>query len=89
MAKGLLTRWESLRPFLDLSPQDREDICKAYERDQAGQRRECLEMWKERKGEKATFRALITAAENARLQNLADGVTNMLEEEQTRSEGIT
>ena len=35
-------------------------------------------MWKEVKGKEATYRALVTAAEKARDQRLADNVKDML-----------
>ncbi|CAI8058445.1 hypothetical protein GBAR_LOCUS31785 [Geodia barretti] len=43
------------------------------------QKRECLEVWKEKRGREATYRALISAAEEAGDQLLADNIRDMLE----------
>ena len=43
------------------------------------QKRECLEVWKEMKGEGATYRAIISAVEEAGDKQLADGVRSLLE----------
>ena len=70
--------WERLRPYLGLSRAHTKQIHTAYPRDHGMQRLECLEVWKEVKGKEATYRALVTAAEEARDQRLADNVKDML-----------
>ena len=78
IARDHLTDWESLRPFLGLSRQQEAEIRKSYPGDYGKQKHECLEIWKEVKGKGATYGALITAAEKARDQLLADTVRSML-----------
>ena len=78
IARDHLTNWESLRPYLGLSRQQQVEIRKSYHGDYGEQKRECLEVWKETKGNDATFGALITAAEKAKDQQLADRVKAMI-----------
>ena len=78
IARDHLTKWESLKPYLGLSRQQQVEIRKSYPGDYGEQKRECLEVWKEMKGNKATYGALITAAEGAKDQQLADRVRDML-----------
>ena len=78
IARKHLTDWESLRPYLGLSRQQQVDIRKSYHGDHGQQKRECLEVWKETKGNEATYGALITAAEKAEDKQLADAVRAML-----------
>ena len=66
-----ITRWKPLGPYLDLTRQQEEEIAHKYRDDLGMQKRECLEVWKEMKGEGATYRALITAAEEAEDMQLA------------------
>ena len=73
IARDHLTKWESLSPYLGLSQPEKAEIRNTYH-DYGEQKRECLQKWKELKGNKATYSALITAAEEARNQQLADGV---------------
>ena len=73
-----LTDWESLRPYLGLCRPQQVQIRNSYPGDYGKQSRECLEVWKEMKGNEATFGALITAAEKAKNQQLADAVKTML-----------
>ena len=42
------------------------------------QKQECLEVWKEAKGDGATYRAIISAAEEAGDKQLADCVKSLL-----------
>ena len=72
-----MTDWETLRPFLELGRSKAKDVLKSHPNDYGKQKLECLEEWKEMKGHAATYQALITAAEDARLQNLADNVGEM------------
>ena len=92
IARDHVTDWDSLAPYLELSRPQREEIRRSNPADYRMQKRECLEVWKEMKGNEATFCALIKAAENAKVQNLADGVRTMLKLQQTNtpslSEGI-
>ena len=78
IARDHLTNWESLRPYLGLSRQQQVEIRKSYPVDYGEQKRECLEVWKETKGNKATYSALITAAEKAKDQQLADRLKAMI-----------
>ena len=49
---------------------------------------ECVEVWREQEGKKATYRAFIKAAREAELNDLADEVEAMLRECETPAEGI-
>ena len=77
IAREHLTDWESLRPYLGLSHPQEAEIHQTH-RDYGKQKQECLQEWKELKGNEATYGAFITAAEEARNQRLADGVRAML-----------
>ena len=77
IARDHLTDWESLRPFLGLSRQQEVEICNTHGNYQK-QKRECLEIWKQAKGNEATYSTFITTAEKAKNQQLADGVRAML-----------
>ena len=72
-----LTKWEDLSPFLDLTQQDQTNICNTY-RDYNYQKRQALRKWREIKGDAATYRALITAAEEIPNLELVDKVKAML-----------
>ena len=74
IARDFLNDWKVLRPFLGLSRSKETQICQLYPSNNVKQRHECLEVWKETEGEKATYHALIRAAKDAQLQSLADGV---------------
>ena len=78
IARDFVTNWEPLRPFLGLSRQQQVEIRKSYPVDYAQQKVECLELWKEAKGNGATYGAFISAAEKANNQLLADGVRVMI-----------
>ena len=77
IARDHMTRWEPLRPFLDLTRPQEESIQKTYP-DYGKQKEECLEVWRQTKGDQATYSALITAAEQAKEQKLADAVKKMI-----------
>ena len=79
IAKNHITHWEPLGPFLDLTRQQEVEIAQKYSSNYRLQKRECLEVWKEVKGDGATYRALISAAEEAEDQQLADNIRNMLQ----------
>ena len=78
IARDYMTDWDSLTPYLGLNRPQREEIRRSYPGDYGKQKRECLEVWKEVKGNEATYRALIKAAEEAKAQNLADNVRSRL-----------
>jgi hypothetical protein len=67
-----------LRPFLGLNRQQEEEIRRSFPNNYGKQKQECLERWRELKGDEVTYGALITAAEKARNQHLADRVKDML-----------
>ena len=77
IARKHLTQWEQLRPFLELNMAQEEEISKSYQTDYGLQKRKCLMMWQEVKGDGATYRALISAAEEAEDQLLADAVESI------------
>ena len=87
IARDLLTDWESLQPYLGLSRAQKVDIRKSYPGEYGKQKHECLEVWKETKGNEATYGAFITAAEEAKDQQLADRVRAMLTTSATIEEG--
>ena len=62
IARDHLTDWESLRPYLGLSRQQEVEIRETHS-NYRKQKRECLEIWKETKGNEATYSTFITAAE--------------------------
>ena len=78
IARDHLVDWEDLHPFLGLTRAQKKEIINSYTRDYGKQKRECLEVWKEVKGDGATYRALISAAEKAKNKELADNVRDML-----------
>ena len=78
IARDHLNDWKKLGPFLDLSRQQETAIAHSSP-DYGLQKQECLEVWKEVKGDGATFRAIISAAEEAEDQQLADNIRNMLQ----------
>ena len=69
-----LTDWESLRPYLELTRQQKVDIRKSYPGDYLLQKCDCLRQWKYENESKATYGALITAAKRSQYWQLADGV---------------
>ena len=79
IARDHMTQWESLRPFLGLNTAKNEEIARSYPANYGLQKQKCLEVWKEVKGGGATYRALISAAEDARDQQLADAIKSMLQ----------
>jgi ankyrin repeat protein len=74
-----ITSWKPLGLYLDLSRPQEEEIVQKYRENYGMQKRECLEVWKEMKGEGATYRAIISAVEEAGDKQLADGVRSLLE----------
>ena len=79
IAKNHITHWEPLGPFLDLTRQQEVEIAQKYRDNYGLQKRECLEVWKEMKGDGTTYRALISAAEEAEDQQLADSIRKLFQ----------
>ena len=79
IASEYMTNWEKLSPYLGLRPPQKQEISKSYVGDYGQQKCECLNKWKEKKGNKATYRAFIQAAEAAQDKQLADYVREMLQ----------
>ena len=77
IAKDYVTQWEYLAPFLGLTRPKEKEIAKSYPGDYFLQKRECLSVWKEMEGERATYRAFISAAEEAGDQQLAHTVRDL------------
>ena len=69
--------WDSLSPFLGLTRPQEETIRRTYP-NYENQKKECLEVWRQTEGNKATYGALINAAERAKEQRLADAVKKMI-----------
>ena len=78
IARKYLTNWQLLRSYLGLTRQQEVEIRSTYNNDYGMQKNECLQVWKEMRGIEATYGALITAAEEAEEQQLADHVKTML-----------
>ena len=72
-----LSDWGSLVPFLGLTRAQEQQIARSHPGDYCRQKRECLLLWKEIKGSKATYQALISAAEEAENRLLADAVRDL------------
>ena len=70
--------WEALAICLDFSAAQKNQIRDSFPADVQKQGRECLQKWKVQKGRAATYQALITAAEKANDQQLADSIRAML-----------
>ena len=75
IARDHLTDWRSLAPFLGLNGAKEGEIARAG--DYGGQKRECLQIWKEMKGDEATYQAFIAAAVEAGNRQLADAVRDL------------
>ena len=75
IARDHITSWEPLCPWLGLFQAQEEEI---NHRDYGRQKLECLKKWSEMNGDKATYGALISAAEDAKNQQLADSVRGMV-----------
>ena len=77
IARDHVTDWGSLAPFLGLTRAQEQEIAMSYQGDYGKQKRECLSVWKEIEGERATYRAFISAAEEAGNQQLAHSVRDL------------
>ena len=76
-ARDHVRNWRELGPFLELTRQQETEIMESNSTNYGLQKRECLEVWKEMKGDGATYQALITAAEEAEERELADNIKKM------------
>ena len=72
-----ISDWEALAMSLNISAPEMKQIRDSFPADVQKQGRECLQKWKVKQGRAATYQALITAAEEARDQQLADGVRDI------------
>ena len=77
IAGKLLTDWEELSPSLDLTQAQEKNIRRTY-REYADQKREALRAWKHNEGNRATFGALIAAAEEVSNMQLAHGIKDLM-----------
>ena len=77
IARGL-TGWESLAPFLGLKISDEEDIRVQYPGNARKQTEAMLILWKERFGERATYRVLIEAFLKVGKASLAETTCDIL-----------
>ena len=76
IAREHLTDWKSLRPTLGLTISEEDDICKDYKESQM-QKRFFLHKWREREGERATYRVFSDAATKVKNKKLSDAVIAM------------
>ena len=74
ISRDHVTNWESLVPFLGLTRAQEQAVARSSPGDYEKQKRECLMKWREAKGARATYQALISVAEEAGNQQLADSV---------------
>ena len=56
-----LTTWQLLRPYLNLTPAEEDDITKSFPADAALQKLKFLQKWSQKHGPSATYRVLIKA----------------------------
>ena len=80
-----MPEWEAMRVPLGLDHAKKRVI--KEERDYEEQKRECIEQWRTQEGDKATYRAFINAAREAKMNGLADQVVAMLRKRETPVEG--
>ena len=82
IARKYLVNWETLRPHLSCitEAQERNILTKQYQDDE-WKRRQLLSLWKREAGNEATYRALITAAEESGDISLANNIRKLLQEE--------
>ena len=80
-----MVSWEDMAGLLGLDRAKKREIehIKIYRE----QKKECVEEWREQRGEKATYSAFIEAAREAELNGLADKVKTMLWEREATAEG--
>ena len=83
---GFMVSWEDMAGPLGLDRPTKKEIehVKGYK----VQKKECVEEWRQKAGDTATYREFIEAARDAELNDLADKVEAMLRERETPAEGI-
>ena len=77
IARNYLVKWEELAPHLELTVQQEHNIRLTF-RGYEAQKRDILHTWKRNKGNRATYRTFITAAETIPNMELADNVRSLL-----------
>ena len=82
---AFIVKWEDIAGPLRLGRAKQKEI--QHIADYGKQKRECVEEWREREGDKSTYRAFIDAAREVKLNRLADKVVAMLREHETPDEG--
>ena len=82
IVRDYLVRWEELAPRLGLTIPQEQCIQQTF-REYEDQKREALRTWKRNKGNGATYRTFITAAETTSNMQLADNVRALLKLQHT------
>ena len=82
IADEYLRKWEDLYPHLELQSST-DVVIRRSQQDYRDQKRACLLEWKTQRGDGATYRVLIEAAEKARNRLLADNLRSMLQKSST------
>ena len=83
------TEWEMLAPYIDLTETDERDIRGEYPNNPKLQRRQCLRLWKQRNGSKATYRKLIKAFFDLRRIDVAEKLKDLAEKSKNISSNYT
>ena len=81
-----VTRWETIAPHLRLEAVDEHDIVTKYPNDGRAQSLEMLRRWKEKNGDKATYRRLAEVFWNVDRVDLAERVSKVITSECSSSE---
>ena len=76
IAREHLTNWKSLRPTLGLTDSLEDDICNEHKESQK-QKRAFLHKWRDREGNKATYRVFSDAATKVKNKRLSHAVIAM------------
>lgn len=74
-----LMKWDKLSPVLGLTPQQETEIRETFH-DYDIQKKQVLLKWKQIKGNKATYKALITAASSVFDMRLVNDITAVVQE---------
>ena len=82
IARDYLVRWEELAPHLGLIAAQEQSIRQTFQ-EYEDQKCEALHRWKRNKGNGATYRTFITAAETISNRQLADNVRALLQLQHT------
>ena len=80
-----MTEWERMRGPLGLNHAIQREIENIH--GYGNQKRECIEEWREKAGEKASYRAFVEAAREVGMNGLADKVVDMLRDREAPAEG--